>query len=199
MTLIIGLTGSIATGKSTVSSLIENLNVPIIDADKIAREVVKPGRKAYHNIIKEFGPNILQNDQMLNRQKLGEIIFQNQKKRELLNKIVHPDVREEMQKQRDHYVKLGVKSVVLDIPLLFESKLTSYVHKIIVVFVQKELQLKRLMARDHLTEKEALRRINSQIPISEKIKLADAIIDNNRTKKATSNQVKNILSDWNAI
>src|SRR5690625_298609 len=116
MTLIIGLTGSIATGKSTVSSLIENLNVPIIDADKIAREVVKPGRKAYHNIIKEFGPNILQNDQMLNRQKLGEIIFQNQKKRELLNKIVHPDVREEMQKQRDHYVKLGVKSVVLDIP-----------------------------------------------------------------------------------
>lgn len=196
MTLIIGLTGGIASGKSTVSSMFEQLNIPVIDADKLARKVVEPGEKAYDEIVEVFGIEILQADQSLHRKKLGAIIFADEEKRNKLNQIVHPAIRKKMMEQRDDLVARGVKCVVLDIPLLFESKLTSYVDKIMVVYVDENVQLDRLMERDHSTEKEAIQRIRAQMPLKEKTALADAIINNNDSKEKTLEQLKSILTKW---
>lgn len=199
MTLVIGLTGGIATGKSTVTKMMKRLGVPVIDADQIARQVVEPGRSAYQAVIKQFGEDILLENGQINRPKLGSIVFADKEKREQLNQIVHPAVRQEMLQLRDQYIERGVKSVVLDIPLLFESKLTNMVDKVIVVYVPKQLQLKRLINRDQFTEPEALQRIDAQLPIIEKAKQADAVIDNRYTKENTFLQLKYILQQWQAI
>jgi len=199
MTLVIGLTGGIATGKSTVTKMMKRLGVPVIDADQIARQVVEPGRSAYQAVIKQFGEDILLDNGQINRPKLGSIVFADKEKREQLNQIVHPAVRQEMLQLRDQYIERGVKSVVLDIPLLFESKLTNMVDKVIVVYVPKQLQLKRLINRDQFTEPEALQRINAQLPTIEKAKQADAVIDNRYTKENTFLQLKYILQQWQAI
>ncbi len=199
MTLVIGLTGGIATGKSTVTKMMKRLGVPVIDADQIARQVVEPGRSAYQAVIKQFGEDILLENGQINRPKLGSIVFADKEKREQLNQIVHPAVRQEMLQLRDQYIERGVKSVVLDIPLLFESKLTNMVDKVIVVYVPKQLQLKRLINRDKFTEPEALQRIDAQLPTIEKAKQADAVIDNRYTKENTFLQLKYILQQWQAI
>ncbi|MBP1968865.1 dephospho-CoA kinase [Virgibacillus natechei] len=199
MTLIIGLTGSIATGKSTVSSMFDDFNIPVVDADKISRDVVRPGEKAYDKIVEAFGHEILQDDKTLDREKLGSIIFADEKKRKQLNRIVHPAVREEMLEQRDAYVKSGAACVVLDIPLLFESQLPHFVDKTLVVYVDEEVQLNRLMKRDGYTEEEANQRIQSQIPIKEKAKKADAFIDNNGTKQESYKQLEELLKEWETV
>ncbi|WP_099158734.1 dephospho-CoA kinase [Virgibacillus ndiopensis] len=199
MALIIGLTGSIASGKSTVSLMFDDYNIPVVDADKISREVVAPGEKAYDQIVNTFGQQILREDKTINRKKLGEIVFADEAKRNQLNEIVHPAVREKILKRRDGYVESGATCVVLDIPLLFESKLTHFVDKTLVVYVDESVQLNRLMERDKYTENEALQRINAQIPIREKAKLADAIIDNNGTKYQSYEQLEKLLQEWNII
>ncbi|HLR74527.1 MAG TPA: dephospho-CoA kinase [Virgibacillus sp.] len=196
MTLIIGLTGGIASGKSTVSSMFNDFNIPVIDADQIARDVVRPGEEAYEKIIAQFGSNIVRPDRTLDRKKLGSIVFADNKRRQQLNNIVHPAIRQKMLQQRDEYVRDGKSSVVLDIPLLFESKLMHYVDKIIVVYVDENIQLKRLIDRDKLTDQEAKQRINSQLPLKEKVEQADATIDNNGTIKQTAAQLKEILTSW---
>ncbi|WP_010099118.1 dephospho-CoA kinase [Ornithinibacillus scapharcae] len=196
MTLVIGLTGSIASGKSTVSSMFIDMNIPVIDADKISREVVEPGEDAYLSIVKEFGKDILFSDGNIDRKKLGGIIFSDEEKRKVLNGIVHPAVRKRMMEQKDQHVHNGERIIVMDIPLLFESKLTHMVDKILVVYVEETVQLKRLMNRDHSTKDEALQRIHSQIPIKEKVTLADAVIDNNGTREKTFEQLKEILHQW---
>src|SRR5690625_3642877 len=122
MALIIGLTGSIASGKSTISSMFSEFNIPVVDADKIAREVVQPGEKAYIEIVKAFGDKILKEDLTIDRKKLGSIIFADDDKRHQLNSIIHPAIRETMTFQKDQYIQSGEKCIVLDIPLLFESK-----------------------------------------------------------------------------
>lgn len=199
MTLVIGLTGSIATGKSTVAKMFLELGVPVIDADQISREVVEPGERAYEKIVDVFGKGILHDDGTINRKKLGAIVFQDEEKRKVLNRIVHPEVRKKMLERRDRLVDENKKAVVLDIPLLFESKLTHFVEKTVVVYVNPDVQLKRLMSRDDITEEEALHRIHAQIPIGEKAEMADEIIDNNGTIEETYQQVKNILKKWNII
>ncbi|GAQ18922.1 dephospho-CoA kinase [Oceanobacillus picturae] len=196
MTLIIGLTGSIASGKSTVSLMFHDLNVPVIDADKISREVVNPHEDAYNKIVDTFGNSILQDDKTIDRAKLGEIIFNDHVMREKLNNIVHPAVRERMLAKRDALVKAGVPTVVLDIPLLFESNLTHLVDKTLVISVTESVQLTRLMTRNGYNEQEARQRIQSQIPITEKVKMADAVIDNNGTKQETYEQLEQLLQQW---
>ncbi|MCG3420142.1 dephospho-CoA kinase [Oceanobacillus jordanicus] len=196
MTLKIGLTGSIASGKSTVSLMFHDLNVPVIDADKISREVVNPHEDAYIKIVDTFGNSILQEDKTIDRAKLGEIIFNDHVMREKLNNIVHPAVRERMLAKRDAYVKAGVPTVVLDIPLLFESNLTHLVDKTLVISVRESVQLTRLMTRNGYNEQEARQRIQSQIPITEKVKMADAVIDNNGTKQETYEQLEQLLQQW---
>lgn len=196
MALIIGLTGSIGTGKSTIANKFRDLDIPVVDADLIAREVVEPGKDAYQDIVATFGKEILQNDKTLDRKALGNIVFNNEEKRKQLNAIIHPAIRKEMVRQRDEWVRNGKECVVLDIPLLYESGLTHYVDKVIVVYVDPEIQLQRIMDRDQSTEEEAKSRINSQIPVSEKAKKADAVIDNNRSKEESYRQLKAILEDW---
>ncbi|GAA0426204.1 dephospho-CoA kinase [Virgibacillus sp. AGTR] len=196
MALIIGLTGSIASGKSTVSLMFDDHNIPVVDADKISREVVNPGEIAYDQIIEAFGKQVLREDKTLNREKLGEIIFADEAKRKQLNDIVHPAVREKMLMRKEGYVKAGAACVVLDIPLLFESKLAYLVDKTIVVYVDEHVQIERLMKRNGYSEKEAKQRIASQIPVKEKAAMADAVIDNNGTKHASYEQLEEILRTW---
>jgi len=199
MTLIIGLTGSIGTGKSMIANKFKQLNIPVVDADIIAREVVEPGEDAYNKIVAAFGEEILQQDKTLDRAKLGEIVFGDEEKRKTLNDIIHPAIRQEMIRRRDEHVAKNVPCVVLDIPLLYESKLTEFVEKIIVVTVEQDVQLERILGRDDITKKEALQRINSQIPVSEKEKWADAVINNNGTISQSEEQLVHILTEWKVL
>ncbi len=199
MTLIIGLTGSIASGKSTVSLMFDDLKIPVIDADKIAREVVEPGERAYEEIVHHFGKDILRKDLTLDRKKLGEIVFSDDEQRKILNGIVHPAIRKKMLERRDRFVERGERCVVLDIPLLYESNLTHYVDRTIVVYVDPSVQLERLMDRDEYTEEEAQKRIDAQMSIREKAKLADAVIDNNGTKYESYQQLQALLKQWNVL
>ncbi|WP_339286020.1 dephospho-CoA kinase [Oceanobacillus sp. FSL K6-3682] len=199
MSLVIGLTGGIASGKSTVAKMFAELDIPVIDADVIAREVVEPGEEPYKRVVEVFGKEILNPDGSINRPKLGSIIFSNEDKRKQLNQIVHPAVRKQMLKKKEDYIEQGEKCVVLDIPLLFESKLTSLADQILVVFVNAKTQRKRLMERNQLTEQEAMDRIGSQMPLEEKAKLADELIDNNHTIEESKNQLLDLLRKWNII
>lgn len=139
MTMIIGLTGGIASGKSTVSEMLKKRGIPVIDADLIAREVVEVGKKAYTEIVNAFGKEILNEDLTINRARLGSIVFQNEDKREKLNSIVHPEVRLEMKRRQEQLISEGAKAVVLDIPLLFESNLKHLVDKVIVVYTEEKI------------------------------------------------------------
>lgn len=199
MTLIIGLTGSIGTGKSTIANKFKQLNIPVIDADLIARQVVEPGEAAYDEIVATFGEEVLQKDRTLNREKLGAIIFNDEKKRTKLNGIIHPAIRKEMIRQRDAHVSENVPCVVLDIPLLYESKLSHFVEKVIVVTVEADVQLERILNRDDMTETEAKQRIDSQIDVAKKEKWADAVIDNNGTIAESEQQLMKILTEWKIL
>ncbi|MFF3101504.1 dephospho-CoA kinase [Viridibacillus arvi] len=197
--MIIGLTGSIASGKSTVAEMLKELNLPIIDADLVARVVVEPGTETLKQIVEAFGEEVLQDDGTLNRTKLGDIIFHEPAARKTLNDIIHPAIRQEMLRQRDELLENGAKDIVMDIPLLFESRLQHFVEKILVVSVTEETQLKRLMERNNLSEKDAKARISSQLPLSEKEKGADAVIYNNKSLESTREQLQKILIKWNVL
>lgn len=197
--MIIGLTGSIASGKSTVAKMIESYGLPIVDADLVARQVVDPGTPTLKKIAEAFGPEVIAHDGSMDRAKVGSIIFHDEEMRKTLNSIIHPAIREEMLRQRDELISYGEKNIFMDIPLLFESKLEHFVEKIIVVSVNKEIQLQRLMERNSFTEDEANARIASQIPVKEKEQLADAVIHNNGTLEDTAIQLQNILYEWNVL
>ncbi|MFJ9383405.1 dephospho-CoA kinase [Peribacillus sp. NPDC101481] len=196
---IIGITGGIASGKSSVSLYLQELGFTIVDADLASRAVVEPGEEAYHQIVKAFGEEILLTDRNIDRVKLGSIIFHDQEKRLLLNSIVHPAVRSWMLLKTEAALSSGEETVFMDIPLLFESKLTFMVDKTLLVYVDEEVQLQRLMNRNGLSETDALARINSQMPLADKKALADAVIDNNGDINETKRQVKSILSEWYVI
>lgn len=199
VTVVIGITGGIASGKSTVVSILKDMNFPIIDADVIAREVVMVGEEAYEKIVEHFGPSILHEDQTINRGKLGEIVFNNEKERLALNAIVHPAVRKRMNEQKKHYLEAREKAIFLDIPLLFESKLTYIVEKILLVYVDEKTQIKRLMARDNFSKEQAMSRISSQMSLKDKKQLSDAVINNNGTKEETRAQLIDILQSWGIL
>lgn len=194
--MIIGLTGSIASGKSTVAKMLQQLGFPIVDADVVARVVVEPGTETLGKIVDTFGKEILLENGRLNRAKLGDIIFHNPSKRKELNDIMHPAIRKEMLRQRDEWIEKGEKHIVMDIPLLFESRLQHFVEKILVVSVSEETQLARLMERNQLLEEEAKARIASQLPLSVKEKGADAVIYNNGNLENTRAQLLKILDSW---
>src|SRR5699024_7403456 len=134
MTKVLGLTGSIATGKSTIAKLFKQENIPIVDADLISRQVVEPGAEAYQKIVSIFGQDILSPDQTINRKKFGQIIFDNREKREQLNAIIHPIIIAQLIKERDQLISENHRIIILDIPLLFELKLTDLMDKVIVVY-----------------------------------------------------------------
>ncbi len=199
MTLIIGLTGGIASGKSTISNYLRSLSLPIIDADVEARLAVEKGEPGYSKIVEHFGTEILLEDGSLNRAKLGEIVFRDEKQRAVLNGIVHPEVRNRMNKKQNEAIAEGHMTVILDIPLLFENKLDSTVDKTILVYVDTETQISRLMDRNKLSLEQAKLRIEAQMPLQEKKALADKIIDNNGTVENSQDQALKILQDWKVI
>ncbi|MCM3767225.1 dephospho-CoA kinase [Neobacillus niacini] len=196
MSLVIGLTGGIASGKSTVSNMFKEMGVTVIDADVEARLAVQKGETAHQKIMAEFGKGVLLPGGEIDRQKLGAIIFHQAEKRQILNSIVHPEVRNRMKRQIEEAVRKNEEVIVLDIPLLIESKLTFMADKTLLVYVDPATQLKRLMERNSLTKEDAEARISSQMPLSEKVKLADAVIDNNGTIEESRTQLAAILSGW---
>ncbi|MEC3605606.1 dephospho-CoA kinase [Bacillus glycinifermentans] len=196
MTLVIGLTGGIASGKSTVAHMFQKRGITVVDADVIAKEAVEKGMPAYRNIAETFGAGVLLDNGGIDRKKLGELVFQNEDKRMQLNAIVHPEVRKTMIKERDKAIQARERFVVLDIPLLYESGLEHLTDKVLVVWVPKELQLERLMERNSLSEKEALNRIHAQLSLDEKKKKADAVIDNSGSLKDTETQLHQLLDTW---
>lgn len=196
--MIIGLTGSIATGKSTVARRLKELGLPIVDADVVARQVVEPGSETLEAIFKEFGEAALLPDGSMNREEIGRQIFGNKEKRDKLNAIIHPAIRKEMLRQRDEHVANGEPIVIMDIPLLFESQLQYFVDRILVVGTSEAIQTERLMQRNQLSKEEALQRIQSQIPVSEKMEQADAVIHNDGSMDELMKQVDAVVSLWRA-
>src|SRR5699024_9191949 len=186
----------IGTGKSTVSKMLSKLNVWIIDANQIPTDVLKPGKPAHTQIAIVFCDELFYQDQTLNRPVFGKIVFNDKDKRETLNNIIHPEIRKEMLEQRDAYVQEKEPCVVMDIPLLFESKLTHFVNKILVVAVDESVQLERIITRDQLSSEDARQRMSAQIPIDKKTNMAHAVIDNNGTIEESFNQLRNILTEW---
>lgn len=192
----VGLTGSIATGKSTVTEILRRLGAYVVDADQIAREVVEPGTEGARRVREVFGDQVFFPDGRLNRAALGEIVFKDEAQRLKLNQILHPLIRKEMVQRSDYFESQNVHAIVIwDVPLLIEQKLTNYVEKIIVVYVPEKVQLERLMKRNQLSEEEARRRIDAQLSIEEKKKWADYLIDNSGSIENTERQVGQIWSD----
>ena len=196
MALIIGLTGGIASGKSTVANMLKNEGITVIDADLESRLAVEQGEEAYDHIVNHFSKSILLEDGSINRAKLGEIIFNIKEERMKLNEIVHPAVRKRMLQKKESAENHGEAIIIMDIPLLFESEFTELVDKTLLVFVDEDIQLQRLMERNHYSKQEALARIHSQMPLAEKKRLADVVIDNNGSLEQTELQLKNVLSEW---
>ena len=194
---LIGITGGIASGKSTVSNLIKKKGFTVVDADKVSREVLKKNSKAFVECVNQFGSFILNQDGDIDREKLGEIIFNDPLKRKKLNAIMHSRIRVMLLKEVICCFCRNEKIVFIDIPLLIESKLAFLFRELIVVFVDKEVQLKRLMTRNSFTKAQAESRINSQMDLSKKLKFATRVIDNNGTVDSTTNQVNDFLNKLN--
>jgi len=195
MTYVLGLTGGIASGKSTVSNYLYEQGAVVIDADIVSRQVVRPAAKGLLALVSEFGKQIQNEDGTLNRAALGEIIFNDQKKRDVVNGLLHPLIKEEMLNQVKIAEEKAVDLVVLDIPLLFESKCEQYCDAVLVVDVSPETQKGRLMRRDDFTQKEAQARIDSQMDPAERKKRADFVVDNDASEEKTYQQVDILLED----
>ncbi|MGG0814732.1 dephospho-CoA kinase [Paenibacillus alvei] len=192
----IGLTGGIASGKSTVSRLLVERGALLVDADKIAREVVLPGSPVLEQIAVHFGSDMLLEDGSLNRKRLGELVFASETSRKQLESITHPAIRQEIQRQtRQFEQEHPERLVVVDIPLLYESGLAELFDSIVVVYVPRSVQLQRLMERDGWNEKEAEQRLNAQWSMEKKRDLADIVIDNSGSLQDTIMQVDRFWSE----
>ena len=192
MSYILGLTGSIATGKSTVAKLFLSAGIPVVDADLGARAVVLPGAPGLADIIEHFGEAYLLSDGTLDRKRLGALIFSDREKRKELDVLLKERINDWIQAEKERYISEGHKLIVLDIPLLYEGGYEDSCDAVMVVYVPEELQVQRLMSRNHLDADEAARRMQSQLSIEKKKELADFVIDNSGTIEETKKQV----NDW---
>ncbi|ADG81832.1 dephospho-CoA kinase [Thermincola ferriacetica] len=192
---VIGLTGGIASGKSAVSSILRQLGAEVIDADVVARQVVAPGEPAWQRIVQAFGPEILKDDGNINRPLLGQIIFNDPVKRKILNEITHPEIIKSIAAEAEKYRAQNKKGqvVVIDAPLLLEVGLHKLVDEVWVIYVSPETQIERLMKRNNFTREQALARINSQMPLEEKLRFADRIINNDGSLANTRKQIEQLM------
>lgn len=191
--IIVGLTGGIATGKSTVTNYLEaNYNFPLVDADILAREAVNINSPIFQQIVNRYGREILAVDGNLDRQKLGKIIFRNKTEKLWLESLIHPFV---LHSFRQKIKEINSRVIILVIPLLFEAKMTNIVTEIWVVACDFKTQLNRLQERNNLSEDNAILRINSQISLGEKIKLANVVFDNNKSLEYLHKQIDQIVKN----
>lgn len=187
--LIIGLTGSFGSGKTTVAKIFRSFGAEVIDADEIAHRIIQPGSQIYKKIISVFGENILKNNKAIDRDKLARIVFHNKNLLKKINRIMHPEIIR-MIKQRIKISKS--KLIILDAPLLIEAGLKNLVDKLIVVKADKRQQIERLIHKSSLKKPEILKRIKAQIPLRYKVRLADFVIDNSGIIKDTKRQAEQI-------
>lgn len=191
--IVAGLTGGIATGKSTVASIFLEAGARLIDADRIARDVVRKDSAAYREIVDHFGAGILLGDGEIDRKRLAAIIFDDPKEQRALENIIHPRVKQAVGRRLQRIRQQAPEAlVVLDIPLLFEAGMQRGLDEVIVVYVPEQLQLERLRARDGLNEAEALVRIRAQMPIELKKARATQVIDNSGSREHTREQALEI-------
>ena len=192
--IIVGLTGSVGTGKSTVTNFFRQMGAYVIDWDELAREVVHPHSKAWKEIVEYFGKDFLNEDLTINRQKLAEIVFSDKEKVTKLNQIVHPEVFKEDERITNEIKSLDPDALIIkDIPLLFELTRPVLVDKIVVVSASEQTQLRRLEEKG-MSREDVQSRIKSQLPLEEKIKSADFVINNDGSLEETKRQVEEIYS-----
>jgi len=190
---LVGLTGGVATGKSTVSNMLRELGIPVIDADAMARRIVEPGRKAWKAIRAEFGQCVFHDNGELNRAALRTIIFEDEEQRQKLNRITHPEIYKEMIWEAVKCAAAGHQYIVMDLPLLFEAGvMVAYMHKIIVVTCEEDLQLQRLMEQRHLSERDSKLMIGAQMNMDKKAAMAQFVIENSGSLQDTHEQVLRI-------
>lgn len=190
---LLGLTGGIASGKSTVAAILRRLGVAIINADELSREVVQPGQEAWKEIVDTFGPAILQEDKTLDRRKLRKIVFDNPEARKKLEAIIHPRVRALAEKKIRELAATGSSIIVYEVPLLFEAQIHLWLRPVILVACDVETQKKRLLERDRLTEAEAQQHLDAQMSLEDKRKLADYVIENNGDLEELERQLRGVL------
>jgi dephospho-CoA kinase len=196
MVKVIGLTGGIASGKSLISGYLCELGALVIDADKLAREVVEPRSPVLEKIREVFGDGVLNEDGTLDRKKLGDIVFKSDTERKRLNDLIHPRVFEKVKKLIDENKDNKTwPAIVIDAPLLIEVGMIEITDEVWVVSLDEETQLKRLMKRDDLTREEAQRRLKTQMPLNEKLKFADRVIDNNGNREDTIRSVQTLWEE----
>ncbi|KAG5568662.1 hypothetical protein H5410_064319 [Solanum commersonii] len=191
---IVGLTGGIASGKSTVSNLFKAHGIPVVDADVVARNILMEGTGGWKKVVAAFGEDILLDNGEVDRAKLGQIVFSDLEKRQLLNRLLAPFISHGMLME---VLKLWIKGcsiIVLDVPLLFEAKIDKWTKPIVVIWVDPETQLQRLMTRDGSMEEEAKSRINAQMSLDLKRSKADIVIDNTSSLEALHEQFQEVLT-----
>jgi dephospho-CoA kinase len=197
--ILVGLTGGIATGKSTVASIFRRFGATVIDADQLAREVVRPGKPAWREIVKSFGKRVLLPDRTIDRPALGSIVFHNRRKLRRLEQIIHPRVaREQQRRARDIARRTPDALIIYEVPLLFEAGVNTRVDKIIVVTADRGTQVARLKRRNGLTRREAIQRITSQLPLAEKARRADIVLDGTKSKSSLSREIRRVVQDLRA-
>ena len=197
--ILVGLTGGIATGKSTVADMFQRCGAVVIDADMLAREAVRPGKPAWREIVQTFGKTILNPDRTLNRQALGAKVFSHPARLRRLERMIHPRVAREQRRLTRQTAQKDPKAVVIyDVPLLFEAGIDKRVDAIIVVAADRETQIARLKKRNGFTRAEALRRIKSQIPLSQKQKRADYVLDGTLPLSHLTQQVRSLYQSLRA-
>lgn len=194
--LIVGLTGGIASGKSTIADMFKREGAYIIDIDMISRDVVKPGKPAWQDVVHIFGKEVLNEDQTLNRKKVGDIVFSDAEKRKKLEEIIHPKITAETLMKINEIAKKDNQAIVIiDTPLLIETDKQDTVNKVVLVYTSPQGQIERLVKRDGLSLEDAHKRLTSQMPIENKKKYAHYIINNEEPLKEIQKRVKEIFRE----
>lgn len=198
--LIVGVTGSVGSGKTTVSRMFEKEGAYVIDADQIARELVQPRRIAWREIVRAFGSEILDKEGSIDRRRLAGIAFSSPPKREMLNKILHPRIKREMERRARAIGQKDPEAIVIfDVPLLVETGYHRDMDQIVVVTSSEKKQIERMKKRVGMDEEETRRIISSQMKIEEKMKAADFVIRNEGSLKTTRRRVRKVFQDLRRI
>lgn len=191
--LVLGLTGNIGCGKSSVSTIFMENNIKVVDADIVARQIFDD-KNLLNEVFSTFGKSIRNQDGSLNRRALGNIVFNDDEKLILLNNLTHPKIKQKILSKVEEYKNQGEKIVVIDAALLIEDDYIPYIQKLILITCRKEIQINRIIARDNCTKEEAISRINSQMSQEEKAKFADYIIDNSNSFEELKKKVLELIS-----
>lgn len=193
--LVLGLTGGIATGKSTVASILADLGAQVIDADAVVHALMRHGTDVWQEVVREFGEDILQPNGEIDRKRLGKTVFGDPEKRKRLEAIIHPHVLRYLWEEAQRFRDSGTGVLVLEIPLLVEVAAFDTIDKVLVVTAEQGTQIRRLVKRNGISRREAVLRISSQMPVSEKVKHGDWVVSTDGALRSTKEQVYKVWTD----